>query len=145
MIDLFRRTKLLPLVVKPITTMLQATLRARLALPWYVQPLTRGIISSRVLDIVWYGLILLGIAYATWAVVQYAGGALSSTDVLEAVANGGLTLPRVAILMAIATVIWVPVGVSPSVSVPNWPRQSNHWPNFSQRFPRTCCSRSQCI
>ena len=37
---------------------------------------------------------------------------MSSTDVLEAVANGGLTLPRVAILMAIATVIWVPVGVA---------------------------------
>jgi NitT/TauT family transport system permease protein len=37
---------------------------------------------------------------------------LSSTDLLAAIGNGGITLLRVAILIVIATVIWVPIGVA---------------------------------
>ena len=46
------------------------------------------------------------------ALLQYAGAELSWADVSDAVSNGGLTLLRVAILIAIATVIWVPIGVA---------------------------------
>ena len=44
--------------------------------------------------------------------MKYAGAGLSWADVSDVVGNGGLTLLRVAILIAIATLIWVPIGVA---------------------------------
>jgi NitT/TauT family transport system permease protein len=66
----------------------------------------------RILDIAWYGLILAAIGYVVWILVQFAGTGLSGGDVAIATRNGGLTLLRVAILMVLATVIWVPIGVA---------------------------------
>ena len=111
-LDLFRRTRLVTAVVEPIGTVMQAAARARLSLPLHMLALDGRTPASRILDLAWFGLILAGIAYIGWSLVQYAGTELSWADVSDAVGNGGLTLLRVAILIAIATVIWVPVGVA---------------------------------
>ena len=44
--------------------------------------------------------------------VRFGTTGLSSADVLSAVGNGGITLLRVAALIVIATLIWVPLGVA---------------------------------
>jgi NitT/TauT family transport system permease protein len=44
--------------------------------------------------------------------VRFGTTGLSSADVLDAVGNGGITLLRVAALIVIATLIWVPLGVA---------------------------------
>jgi NitT/TauT family transport system permease protein len=111
-LDLFRRTRLVTVVVEPIGTVMQAAARARLSLPLHMLALDGRTPASRILDLAWFGLVLAGIAYIGWSLVQYAGTELSWADVSDAVGNGGLTLLRVAILIAIATVIWVPVGVA---------------------------------
>jgi NitT/TauT family transport system permease protein len=111
-LDLFRRTRFVKAVAEPIGTMMQAVARARLSLPFHIHALDGRMPSSRVLDMAWFGLILLGIAYIGWGLLQYAGAELSWADVADAIANGGLTLLRVAILIAIATVVWVPIGVA---------------------------------
>jgi len=111
-LDLFRRTRLVTAVVEPIGTVMQAAARARLSLPLHMLALDGRTPASRILDLAWFGLVLAGIAYIGWSLVQYAGTELSWADVSDAVGNGGLTLLRVAILIAIATVIWVPVGVA---------------------------------
>ena len=43
---------------------------------------------------------------------RFGSAGLSSADVLDAIGNGGITLLRVAVLIVIATLIWVPVGVA---------------------------------
>ena len=111
-LDLFRRTRLVGVVAEPIGTMMQAAARARLSLPLHMRAFDGRMVSSRIFDLTWFGLILVGIAYTGWRLVQYAGTELSWGDVADAVGNGGLTLLRVAILIAIATVIWVPIGVA---------------------------------
>jgi NitT/TauT family transport system permease protein len=52
------------------------------------------------------------ICYTVWGIFQYVGAALSWSDLSDVVSNGSLTLLRVAILIAIASIIWVPIGVA---------------------------------
>jgi NitT/TauT family transport system permease protein len=62
-------------------------------------------------DIVWLVTVLAITAYALWLVVDYLRANLGMNDVIGAVGLGFITLARVAILVAIASVIWVPIGV----------------------------------
>jgi NitT/TauT family transport system permease protein len=111
-IELYHRAKLMKLVGEPIGMAMQAAARARLALPLGMKRLGRWSPPNRILDIAWYGLILAAIGYGVWFLVQFAGTELSWGDVAIATRNGGLTLLRVAILIVLATVIWVPIGVA---------------------------------
>ena len=44
--------------------------------------------------------------------VRFAQARLSWGEAVTAIANGGLTLLRVAILIALATIVWVPIGIA---------------------------------
>jgi NitT/TauT family transport system permease protein len=109
-LELFQGSVLARVLGKPMGTVAHAIVRFELTLPWSIRRL--GPASSRLLDVAWYGLIFGGVAYLAWALSQYAGATLSWQDVFDAVLNGGLTLLRVVVLIAIATLVWVPIGVA---------------------------------
>jgi NitT/TauT family transport system permease protein len=56
-------------------------------------------------------IVLAVTAYALWLVADYLRANLGMNDVIGAFALGFITLARVAILVAIASAIWVPIGV----------------------------------
>jgi NitT/TauT family transport system permease protein len=60
---------------------------------------------------VWIVVVLSGAAYALWLVVNYADATLGRRDLIAAIGLGALTLLRVVVLIALASAIWVPVGV----------------------------------
>jgi NitT/TauT family transport system permease protein len=62
-------------------------------------------------DILWFAIVLLVTGYALWSVVDYVRATIGASDVLKAVGLGFLTLVRVVVLIAIASLIWVPIGV----------------------------------
>jgi NitT/TauT family transport system permease protein len=62
-------------------------------------------------DIVWLAIVLAVTAWALWLVVDYLHTNLGINDVIGAFGLGFLTLARVAVLIAIASMIWVPIGV----------------------------------
>src|SRR5215468_4036547 len=62
-------------------------------------------------DIVWLVIVLAVTGFALWLVVDYLRVNLGMNDVVGAFGLGFLTLARVVILIAIASLIWVPVGV----------------------------------
>jgi NitT/TauT family transport system permease protein len=66
---------------------------------------------GRASDVAWIALVLAAGAYALWLVVDYARATLGLHDVLTAIWLGTLTLIRVVVLIALASAIWVPVGV----------------------------------
>jgi NitT/TauT family transport system permease protein len=66
---------------------------------------------GRIGDIVWIAIVLAGAGFALWLVVDYLRTNLAVNDVADAFGLGFLTLARVIILIAIASLIWVPVGV----------------------------------
>jgi len=62
-------------------------------------------------DIVWFAVVFAVTAYALWEVVAYIRASLGLDDVAKAFGYGLLTLLRVVVLVALATLIWVPIGV----------------------------------
>ncbi|HWF93873.1 MAG TPA: ABC transporter permease subunit [Xanthobacteraceae bacterium] len=62
-------------------------------------------------DTLWLAAVLAVTGYALWSMVDYVRATIGPADVLQALGYGFLTLLRVVILIAIASVIWVPIGV----------------------------------
>src|SRR5215471_707194 len=108
--DVVRRTRLMRRVFAPVGwagALLPRTRGVRRARrPWTIPPALR-----KAGDALWLAAVLAAAAYAFWLVVDYARASLGERDVLNAFALGGLTLVRVVVLIAIASAIWVPIGV----------------------------------
>jgi len=111
-LDLFQRTGLLRTAGESIGAMAQSAARARLSIRSVGSPFKGWMPSSGLLDVAWYGFVLLAIAYLGWNLLLFAKTELSWTDLFDAMSNGGLTLLRVASLIVMATMIWVPIGVA---------------------------------
>jgi NitT/TauT family transport system permease protein len=62
-------------------------------------------------DILWLAVVFAVTAYALWALFDYVRASLGLGDLVTAVGDGFLTLLRVVVLVALASVIWVPIGV----------------------------------
>jgi NitT/TauT family transport system permease protein len=85
----------------------------QLPLPELPASITKWIrlLGGRPGDIVWLVAVLAVTGFALWLVVDYLRANLGVNDVIGAFGLGFLTLARVAVLIAIASMIWVPVGV----------------------------------
>ncbi len=110
-LDLFRRSRLLLAVERPIGIGLHLAANVRPRWPSMPVHPPRGRLFNRLVDLAWYGAVLALVGYCLSRLVRFAGPALSWGDVIEAFSNGGLTLARVIVLIILATVIWVPIGV----------------------------------
>ncbi|KZD24829.1 ABC transporter permease [Tardiphaga robiniae] len=111
MLDLFRRTRALRALSYPFTALNKAVSNLHIALPKNLRVSTRRGPPSRIADALWLGLIVAGTAFAAWKVYEYLSATLSVSDVFSAVGYGFITLARVVVLIALASLIWVPVGV----------------------------------
>jgi NitT/TauT family transport system permease protein len=112
MLDLFRRTRALRALTYPFVALNRAISSVQLRWPQRLKPraATTGP-SSRLIDGIWIALIAAGTAYAGWIIVRYLATSLGWSDVTTAIGVGFMTLTRVIVLMALASLIWVPVGV----------------------------------
>src|SRR5579883_1607304 len=75
------------------------------------RPIVMRSSTARPFDIVWIALVLAIVAYALWRIVVFTRQSLDWHDVVIAVEMGFLTFARVVVLIALASVIWVPAGV----------------------------------
>lgn len=66
---------------------------------------------SRTGEAIWIAVLALLAAYAFWHIVMYARATLGFADVRIALFDGLLTLIRVLVLIALASLVWVPIGV----------------------------------
>ena len=64
------------------------------------------------IDALWFAALALGVAYLIRALLRFVEPTLSVNDLVEVAQSGGLTFLRVAVLIVIATLIWVPIGVA---------------------------------
>jgi NitT/TauT family transport system permease protein len=63
-------------------------------------------------DFAWYGAVTLAGVYGAWLTIRYVGHSLGWSDFLHVALLGGITMVRVLVLVAVATLIWVPIGVA---------------------------------
>jgi NitT/TauT family transport system permease protein len=116
--DLIRRAQLINRISENLTRASQS-LRYRSALPPAVGrtfsarlwTLSGRLHLGKIGDTAWLIIVLVGTAYAAWLVTDYVRQSLGIQDILTAVGLGLLTLLRVVILIALASAIWVPIGV----------------------------------
>jgi NitT/TauT family transport system permease protein len=111
MLDLFRRTRALRALSYPFTALNKAVSNLHIAIPGRLRIPTKRGPPSRVVDAVWLAFIIASTGYAAWNIYEYLSATLSLSDVFRAVGYGFITLARVVVLIALATLLWVPVGV----------------------------------
>lgn len=85
-------------------------------------------------DPLWLGLCAAGAAYAMLALYRLAGRTLAWTDVATVARSGAFTLLRVMALIALASIVWVPVGVAVGLS-PRWTARVQPLAQFLAAFP----------
>jgi NitT/TauT family transport system permease protein len=109
-LDLLQRSRLLGTVTNPGSLLLHALARQRFA------PLRQGIASVRpshstIVDVLWFVAIAAAAVFAAWKIIDFVAAGVGWDDLLDAVKLGLFTLTRVVVLIAVASLIWVPIGV----------------------------------
>lgn len=109
--DALRRTRALKRLAVPLGLLGETVSRlsTRLRLPVHRQGLAAA--AGPALDRSWLALVVAAGLYAAWVIVDYVRLSLGPGDLIEALAVGALTLLRVVVLIALASLIWVPIGV----------------------------------
>jgi NitT/TauT family transport system permease protein len=112
MLDLFRRTRALRALTYPFAAVNRAFSNLHIDLPTSMRFYSkREGPPSRLIDVLWYLVIAFGTGFAGWRIYQYLSANLALSDVYVAFGDGLVTLIRVIVLIALASLIWVPVGV----------------------------------
>jgi NitT/TauT family transport system permease protein len=108
-LELFRRSELMQNLGHPIGQAAKSLTRLRLA-P-LVARTRRALLPRRVGDLLWFATIALALVAVLLLLSRIVAPGLTFADVKQAVFCGFVTLLRVAILVVIATLIWVPIGI----------------------------------
>ncbi|HEV2507230.1 MAG TPA: ABC transporter permease subunit [Mesorhizobium sp.] len=113
MLDLLRRSRLVRVLVTPLAWLARTVWTLRLpAMPTFgTVEAGNAAARSRLADGLWIGLIALGAAYGAYVSIGYLKTTVGWLDVATVLIDAFITLARVIVLMALATLIWVPVGV----------------------------------
>ncbi|HEX3664306.1 MAG TPA: ABC transporter permease subunit [Rhizomicrobium sp.] len=109
-LTMFRRSQLIDAVAAPFKQALRWSYRLAPP-PQMLPPASRKSAWARVSDIFWYGLLTLILLYASWRVIAFVSAGVSWSDVLQASLLGLATMVRVFVLIALASVIWTPIGI----------------------------------
>ncbi|MDB5783536.1 ABC transporter permease [Caballeronia mineralivorans] len=124
LLDLIRRTRLIHQLLVPAGWMIGKMARVPLTLPSLQGRLPKFQIGgalasarsrsrnpSRIGDIVWAIIVLALTVFVVWKVTVFVSTGVTWSEVGHVFWLGLITLFRVAVLIALASVIWVPIGV----------------------------------
>ena len=110
-LDVLRRSRIVATLVAPLARFWQRSYqlsRVQEAANPGAEPSRRG---SRWRDFIWAGLVIAIAVFALWQVARFVAANISLPEAGRAAVFGLITLARVVVLIAIASVIWVPIGV----------------------------------
>ncbi|MBX9266950.1 ABC transporter permease subunit [Chromobacterium violaceum] len=111
-LNLIQRTRFIQQLLKPFGKLLKTAARLRLNIS-----LPKGLHSeahtpvSRGIDVLWWALVGLIAVAAASKLVHFIATEVGAWEVLKVFGLGLVTLVRVSLLIAIASLIWVPLGV----------------------------------
>ena len=109
-LDLLQHSRLMQTVTTPGSLLLRGLTRRRFA------PLQDGLVTARrsrsgIVDVLWFAAIAAAAVIAAWKIITFVAAGVEWGDVAAAVKLGIFTLIRVVVLIAVASLIWVPIGV----------------------------------
>ncbi len=130
--DLFRRTRLLPVLFAPVTALGQLLLtldRGR------ARPRERRVREpSIVLERLWQAVVLVSVVAALWLAGRYVFATLRLSDAVAVFGLACITMLRVVVLIALASLVWVPIGVWIGLN-PKWAERLQPVAQFLAAFP----------
>jgi NitT/TauT family transport system permease protein len=130
--DLFRQTRLLPVVFAPVTGLGRLLAQSRRRAP--SRRLAPAKPPSRVGEMLWRAAVGAALVAAIWLIGSYVAQHVSWRDSGEVVLLACFTMIRVLALIAIASVIWVPIGVWVGLR-PKWAERLQPVAQFLAAFP----------
>ena len=110
-LTMMRRSRFLALMARAFAALLRAGTKSRstaLALP---RQRASGW-DARWVDYAWYGLLALAGLVAFVKTTRFVLGEVRPAEIGQVVLYGFITLARVAVLIALASLVWVPIGVA---------------------------------
>ncbi|AIV64327.1 ABC transporter permease [Burkholderia pseudomallei] len=115
LLDLVRRTRLIHQLLVPAGWFFARLARIPLRVPSldavrFSMPRVEKK-ASRAADIAWVIAVIVGTVYVVWRVFAYVSTGVTLAEVGHVFVLGLITLLRVALLIAIASLVWVPIGV----------------------------------
>lgn len=113
LLSLMRRTRVVHRLLAPAGALLGYLARVPLRLrpSAGARPSAAGPAASRAADWIWSAALLLVLGYMAWRVTAYVATGVGWAEVGKVLMLGLITLARVAVLILLASVIWVPIGV----------------------------------
>lgn len=130
--DLLRRTRLLPMLFAPIAGI------GRLLLAFEPKRLAtraqRATQPNPRVERLWQLAVLLAVGAAFWWCARYVLASLGISDIAEAFGLACLTMLRVIVLIALASLVWVPIGVWIGLN-PIWAERLQPVAQFLAAFP----------
>lgn len=130
--DLLRRTRLLPVVLAPLSAIgnlllaLDPGVRAR--------TIPRTSAPNPVAERLWQAAVLVGVGLAFWWSARYVLATLGLADIGTAFGLALLTMGRVIVLIVLASIVWVPIGVWIGLN-PVWAERLQPVAQFLAAFP----------
>ncbi|MHC8357999.1 ABC transporter permease [Pseudomonas sp. LB3P81] len=132
--DLVRATRLVPVLMRGCANIKSVLMLVSMPKLGPLLKLTPSARFSRATDLIWLGLVLAACAVGSLYLARFIGTTLGLEDVLGAFGLGLTTMTRVAVLIVIASVIWVPIGVWIGLN-PVWAERLQPMAQFLAAFP----------
>jgi NitT/TauT family transport system permease protein len=129
---MLRTSRVIAVLRKPAGQLLRAFATAR----WLV-PRRRGgavAIAPRTLDWAWGALLAIVCVLGAWTTIRLVATELDPREVVRVFGLGCLTLIRVVVLIALASIVWVPIGIWVGLR-PTWTRWVQPIAQFLAAFP----------
>jgi NitT/TauT family transport system permease protein len=111
-LNILQRTYWIRAGFRPIFAALRSVSLWEIGFPaaWSKRPAPSAA-TSRLIDVGWIVVIVALAAWGLWSVASYVGTELTWDDLWNVLLLTSFTLLRVIVLMAVATIIWVPISV----------------------------------
>jgi NitT/TauT family transport system permease protein len=133
-LDFLQRTQLARRLWRPVRGLLAMLASFRLGRPIEVTPGFSRAWSSRYADMVWYVLLGLGGLLGAWRAASYILGGVPVAEIGWTLMLGIFTMLRVVLLTALASAVWLPLGVWIGLR-PRWAAALQPVTQFLAAFP----------
>ncbi|OYX31581.1 MAG: sulfonate ABC transporter permease [Caulobacterales bacterium 32-69-10] len=133
-LDFLQRAHLFRRVFRPLRSVLGSLASVRLGRPVDMTPALARVLKSRYADWSWYGALALIAGLFAWRAADFIGAEVGWAEVGWTMVLGFFTLLRVVVLVALASAVWLPLGVWIGLR-PRWAAAMQPVTQFLAAFP----------
>lgn len=133
-LNMVRQSRLVRISMRPIDRVIQWSFRYSQKLQVKSPELITSLLESKVADWIWLAIIALVTLFAAFSAFDFISKTLSFPDFATTFGLGLITFVRVIVMIALASLIWVPFGVLIGLN-PKWARVVQPIAQFLAAFP----------